>query len=31
LSGLWLALSVEVYRRWKRRASFHAEAASVEE
>jgi undecaprenyl-diphosphatase len=30
LSGLWLALSVEVYRRWKRRASFHAEAASVE-
>ena len=30
-SGLWLAFSVEVYRRWKRRASFHAEAASVEE
>jgi undecaprenyl-diphosphatase len=30
-SGLWLALCVEIYRRWKRRASFHAEAASVEE
>ena len=30
-SGLWLAFSVELYRRWKRRASFHAEAASVEE
>jgi membrane-associated phospholipid phosphatase len=31
LGGLWLAFSLEVYRRWKRRASFHAEAASVEE
>jgi len=30
-SGLWLAFSVEMYRRWKRRASFHAEAAAVEE
>ncbi|HKG13954.1 MAG TPA: phosphatase PAP2 family protein [Pyrinomonadaceae bacterium] len=30
-SGLWLAFCVEMYRRWKRRASFHAEAASVEE
>jgi undecaprenyl-diphosphatase len=24
-SGLWLAFSVEVYRRWKRRATFHPE------
>ena len=24
-SGLWLAISVDVYRRWKRRATFHAE------
>jgi undecaprenyl-diphosphatase len=31
LGGLWLTLSLEMYRRWKRRASFHAEAASVEE
>lgn len=31
LGGLWLWFSVELYRRWKRRASFHAEAASVEE
>ena len=30
-SGLWLVFSVEMYRRWKRRASFHAEAAAVEE
>lgn len=30
LGGLWLWFSVELYRRWKRRASFHAEAASVE-
>jgi membrane-associated phospholipid phosphatase len=31
LGGLWLAFSLEMYRRWKRRASFHAGAASVEE
>lgn len=31
LGGLWLWFSVEMYRRWKRRASFHAKAASVEE
>jgi undecaprenyl-diphosphatase len=31
LGGLWLSFSLEMYRRWKRRASFHAEAASVEE
>ena len=24
-SGLWLAFSVDMYRRWKRRATFHAE------
>ena len=30
LGGLWLAFSLEMYRRWKRRASFHEEAASVE-
>lgn len=31
LGGLWLTFSVEMYRRWKRRASFHSKAASVEE
>jgi undecaprenyl-diphosphatase len=25
LSGVWLALSLEAYRRWKRRATFHTE------
>ena len=25
LSGLWLAFSLELYRRWKRRATFHPE------
>lgn len=30
LGGLWLAFSLEMYRRWKRRASFHADEASVE-
>jgi undecaprenyl-diphosphatase len=30
LGGLWLWFSLEMYRRWKRRASFHAEAAAVE-
>lgn len=30
LGGLWLGFSLAMYRRWKRRASFHAAAASVE-
>jgi undecaprenyl-diphosphatase len=30
-SGLWLAFSVEVYRRWKRRATFHAEEKKAAE
>jgi membrane-associated phospholipid phosphatase len=30
LGALWLALSLEIYRRWKRRASFYEESASVE-
>lgn len=25
LSGMWLALSLDAYRRWKRRATFHPE------
>ena len=25
-SGVWLAFSVEMYRRWKQRATFHADA-----
>ncbi len=25
LSGMWLALSLDMYRRWKRRATFHPE------
>jgi membrane-associated phospholipid phosphatase len=25
LSGMWLALSLDLYRRWKRRATFHPE------
>jgi undecaprenyl-diphosphatase len=29
LSGVWLAVSLEIYRRWKRRAAFHPEEASV--
>jgi undecaprenyl-diphosphatase len=28
-SGLWLAFSVEMYRRWKRRATFHTEEKEV--
>ncbi|HEX8282012.1 MAG TPA: phosphatase PAP2 family protein [Pyrinomonadaceae bacterium] len=28
-SGLWLAFSVDMYRRWKRRATFHAEEKVV--
>jgi membrane-associated phospholipid phosphatase len=31
LGGLWLAFSLEAYRRWKRRASFHEEAAAAAE
>src|ERR1700750_9336 len=31
LGGLWLGFSLAMYRRWKRRASFPAAAASVEE
>lgn len=27
LSGLWLALALHLYRRWKKRATFHAHAA----
>ena len=27
LSGVWLAFSLELYRRWKRRATFHPEGA----
>jgi membrane-associated phospholipid phosphatase len=27
LSGMWLALSLDLYRRWKRRATFHPEEA----
>ena len=27
LSGMWLALSLDSYRRWKRRATFHPEEA----
>lgn len=30
-SGLWLALSVDLYRRWKRRATFHTEEEVKEE
>ncbi len=26
LSGLWLAFSIDMYRRWKERATFHPEA-----
>jgi undecaprenyl-diphosphatase len=29
LSGIWLAFSLEIYRRWKRRATFHPEEAPV--
>jgi undecaprenyl-diphosphatase len=28
-SGLWLAFSLDVYRRWKRRATFHADEAAA--
>ena len=30
-SGLWLAFSLDLYRRWKRRATFHTEAEVKEE
>jgi undecaprenyl-diphosphatase len=30
-SGLWLALSLHLYRRWKERATFHNPAAAVGE
>jgi len=29
VSGLWLAFSLDVYRRWKQRATFHATAAGA--
>ena len=29
LSGMWLALSLDAYRRWKRRATFHPEEAKT--
>ncbi|MCA1615001.1 MAG: phosphatase PAP2 family protein [Acidobacteria bacterium] len=29
-SGLWLAFSVDMYRRWKRRATFHTEEEAKE-
>ncbi|MBC7932287.1 MAG: phosphatase PAP2 family protein, partial [Rubrivivax sp.] len=29
LSGVWLAFSLELYRRWKRRATFHPEEPTV--
>ena len=28
ISGVWLAFSLHVYRRWKRRATFHPEGAA---
>jgi undecaprenyl-diphosphatase len=31
LSGLWLALSLELYRRWKKRATFHPEIQTQDE
>ena len=31
LSGMWLALSLDLYRRWKRRATFHPEEVKEEE
>jgi membrane-associated phospholipid phosphatase len=30
-SGLWLAFSLDLYRRWKRRATFHTEEEVTEE
>ena len=30
-SGLWLAFSLDLYRRWKRRATFHTEEEVKEE
>jgi membrane-associated phospholipid phosphatase len=31
LSGLWLALSLDMYRRWKKRATFHPEIQTQNE
>jgi undecaprenyl-diphosphatase len=31
LSGLWLAFSLEMYRRWKERATFHPEIQAPDE
>jgi undecaprenyl-diphosphatase len=31
LSGLWLGLCLDLYRRWKRRATFHTEEEVKEE
>jgi membrane-associated phospholipid phosphatase len=31
VSGVWLAVSLALYRRWKRRATFHQEEAQSEE
>ncbi|MDQ3687332.1 MAG: phosphatase PAP2 family protein [Acidobacteriota bacterium] len=30
VSGLWLAFSLDMYRRWKQRATFHTDAEAVE-
>jgi undecaprenyl-diphosphatase len=30
LSGLWLALSLHLYRRWKERSTFHKETMNAE-
>ena len=30
VAGIWLAFSLAVYRRWKRRATFHSEEAAAE-
>lgn len=31
LSGLWLAFSLQLYRRWKARATFHPDEAAVDD
>ncbi|HVF26639.1 MAG TPA: phosphatase PAP2 family protein [Pyrinomonadaceae bacterium] len=31
VSGLWLAFSLDMYRRWKQRATFHTDAAEAVE
>ncbi|MGB7926483.1 MAG: phosphatase PAP2 family protein, partial [Pyrinomonadaceae bacterium] len=30
-SGLWLAFSLDMYRRWKHRATFHPELQTQED